>query len=91
MKGYIRQKYKVYISQRRISTALQMEAPQYHQRRQTNFGPKHVTAIDGHSRFVLCGVTMSVKNNQKIHEKVYRYIYHIILWFQKHISKKIII
>ena len=106
MKGYIRQKYKVNISQRRISTALQMAAPQYHQRRQTNFGPKlyinqskklvlygvtHVTAIDGHSRFVLCGVTMSVKNNQKIYEKVYRYIYHILLWFQKHISKKIII
>ena len=36
MKGYIRQKYKVNISQRRISTALQMAAPQYHQRRQTN-------------------------------------------------------
>ena len=36
MKGYIRQKYKVNISQRRISTALQMAAPQYHQRLQTN-------------------------------------------------------
>ena len=83
-----------------------MATPQYHQRRQTNFGHKlhinqneklalygvtHVTAIDGNSRFVLCGVTMSVKNNQKVYEKVYRYIYHILLWFQKHISKKIII
>ena len=36
MKGYIRQKYKVNISQRRISIALQMATPQYHQRRQTN-------------------------------------------------------
>ena len=83
-----------------------MATPQYHQRRQTNFGHKlhinqneklalygvtHVTAIDGNSRFVLCGVTMSVKNNQKVYEKVYRYIHHILLWFQKHISKKIII
>ena len=83
-----------------------MATPQYHQRRQTNFGHKlhinqneklalygvtHITAIDGNSRFVLCGVTMSVKNNQKVYEKVYRYIYHILLWFQKHISKKIII
>ena len=120
MKGYIRQKYKVNISQRRISTTLQMAAPQYHQRRQTNiarltnaiphkadycglklhidqneklvmYEVTHVTAIDGHSRFVFCGVTMSVKNNQIIYEKVYRYIYHIILWFQKHISKKFII
>ena len=92
MKGYIRQKYKVNISQRRISTALQMAAPQYHQRRQTNtarltnpipykadyfghklhidqngklvmYGVTHVTAIDGHSRFVLCEVKMPVKNN----------------------------
>ena len=120
MTGYVREKYKVNISQRRISTALQMAAPQYHQRCQTNtarltnqisykadyFGHKlhidqneklvmyrvtHVTEIDGHSRFVLCGVTMPVKNNQIIYEKVYRYIYHILLWFQKHISKKIII
>ena len=81
MKGYIRQKYKVNISQRRISTTLQMAAPQYHQRRQTNiarltnaiphkadycglklhidqneklvmYEVTHVTAIDGHSRFV---------------------------------------
>ena len=108
MKGYIRQKYNVNISQRRISTALQVAAPQYHQRRQTNtarltnpipykadyFGHKlhinqneklvmcgvtPVTAIDGHSRFVLCGVTMLVKNNQIIYEKVYRYISHILL------------
>ena len=120
MKGYIRQKYKVNISQQRISTALQMAAPQYHQRRQTNtarltnpipykanyfglklhidqnqklvmYGVTHVTVIHGHSQFVLCGVTMTVKNNQIIYEKVYRYIYHIRLWFQKHFSKKIII
>ena len=120
MKGYIRQKYKVNISQRRISTALQMAAPQYHQCRQTNtgrlinpipykadcsglklhidqnekrvmYGVTHVTAIDGHSRFLLCGVAMPVKNNQIKYEKVYRYIYDILLWFQKHISKKIII
>ena len=119
MKGYIRQKYKVNISQRRISTALQMAAPQYHQRRQTNiarltnpipykanyfglklhidqnqklvmYGVTHVTVIHGHSQFVLCGVTMTVKNNQIIYEKVYRYIYHILLWFQKHFSKIII-
>ena len=120
MKGYIRQKYKVNISQQRISTALQMAAPEYHQCHQTNtarltnpiphkadyfghqlhidqnkklamYGITHVTAINGHSRFVLCIVTMPVKNNQIIYEKVYRYIYHILLWFQKHISKKIII
>ena len=36
MKGYIRQKYKVNISQRRISTALQVTVLQYDQRRQTN-------------------------------------------------------
>ena len=118
--GYIHQKYKVNISQRRISTAQQMAAPQYHQRRQTNttrltnpipykadyfglklhidqneklvmYGVTHVTTINGHSRFVFCGVTMPVKNNQIIYEKVYRYIYHILLWFQKHISKEIII
>ena len=108
MKGYIRQKYKVNISQRRISTALQMAAPQYHQCRQTNtarltnpipykadyfghklhidqngklvmYGVTHVTAIDGHSRFFLCGVTMLVNNNQIIYEKVYRYISLILL------------
>ena len=108
MKGYIRQKYKVNISQRRISTALQVAVLQYDQRRQTNttrltnpipykadyfglklhinqnenlvmYGVTPVTAIDGYSRFVLCGVTMSVKNNQIIFEKVYRHISHILL------------
>ena len=120
MKGYMRQKYKVSISQKRISIALQVAAPQYHQRRQTNtarltnpitykadyfgrklyidqneklvmYGVTNVTAIDGHSRFVLCGVAMQVKNNQIIYEKAYMYIYHIHLWFQEHISRKIII
>ena len=98
MKGYIRQKYKVNISQRRISTALQMVAPQYYQCCQTItakltnpipykadfFGYKlhkdqnkklvmysvtHVTVIDGHLRFILCGVTILAKNNQIIYEK----------------------
>ena len=55
------------------------------------YGVTHVTAVGGHSRFVLCGVTIPVKNNQTICEKVYRYIYHILLWLQKHISKKIMV
>ena len=36
IKGYVQQKYKVNISQRRTSNALQVAAPKYHQRRQTN-------------------------------------------------------
>ena len=105
---YVQQKYKVNISQRRTSNALQVAAPKYHQRHQTNtarltypipykadyfrrklhidqneklvmYGVTHVTAIDGHSRFFLCGVTMLVNNNQIIYEKVYRYIYLILL------------
>ena len=41
------------------------------------YGVTHVTAIDGHSRFVLCGMTMPVKNNQKIYEKsIQAYLSH---------------
>ena len=33
----------------------------------------HVAAIDGHSRFVVTGATMSRKNNIKIYQDVYGY------------------
>ena len=37
------------------------------------YGVTHVTAIDGHSRFVVAGATMAKKNNIKIYQDVYRY------------------
>ena len=36
------------------------------------YGVTHVTAIDGHSRFVLYGTTMPIKNNKVIYEQIYR-------------------
>ena len=36
MKGYLSQKHKVNISQRRVASVLQVVAPIYHQRRQSN-------------------------------------------------------
>jgi len=37
------------------------------------YGVTHVAAIDGHSRFVVCGITLPIKNNGAIYENVYRY------------------
>ena len=36
------------------------------------YGVVHVAAIDGHSRFVVSGKTMPVKNNMVIYNGVYR-------------------
>jgi len=37
------------------------------------YGVTHVAAIDGHSRFVIGGATMPVKNNLVIYNDVYRW------------------
>ena len=37
-----------------------------------NYGVTHVAAIDGHSRFVVAGTSMPIKNNLLIYEDVYR-------------------
>ena len=95
MKGYLAQKYKVNISQKRVANALKTVPPNYHARRQTDttrqtntipyradyfghklhvdqneklemYGVVHVVVIDGHSRYITCGETMSRKNNKII-------------------------
>ena len=38
----------------------------------------HVAAIDGHSRFVVAGTTMPVKNNLTIHREIYKYGFHLL-------------
>ena len=38
------------------------------------YGVTHVVAIDGHSRFILAGSTMPLKNNGKIYSEVYRLV-----------------
>ena len=69
MKGYLPQKHKVNISQRRVASAFQVVAPIYHQRRQANtarminpipyradyFG--HKLHIDQNKKLVMYGVT----------------------------------
>ena len=37
-----------------------------------------VAAIDGHSRFVVAGTTMPVKNNLTIHREIYKYGFHLL-------------
>lgn len=39
------------------------------------YGVTHVAAIDGHSRFIVAGATMPVKNNIVIYDKVFRYVF----------------
>lgn len=36
------------------------------------YGVTHVAAIDGHSRFIVGGITLPIKNNKVIYEKIYR-------------------
>ena len=36
------------------------------------YGVTHVAAIDGHSRFVVGGITLPIKNNGVIYENIYR-------------------
>ena len=38
------------------------------------YGVVHVAAIDGHSRYVVGGTTMPMKNNMVIYRDVYRYV-----------------
>ena len=42
------------------------------------FGVTHVATIDGHSRFVVAGTTMPVKNNLTIHREIYKYGFHLL-------------
>ena len=102
MKGYLAQKYKVNISQKRVTNALKTVAqtttrddkriPHVKQAQfrielitlVTNYmwiNEKlemyvvvHILAIDGHSRYVTCGATMSKKNTKVIYAEVYRFI-----------------
>ena len=69
MKGYLSQKHKVNISQRRVALPLQVVAPVYHQRRQANtarmINPipyradyfEHKLHIDQNEKLVMYGVT----------------------------------
>ena len=41
------------------------------------YGVTHVAAIDGHSRFVVAGTTMPVKNNLTIYKEIYKYGMHL--------------
>ena len=38
------------------------------------YGVTHVAAIDGHSRYIVGAVTMAIKNNLIIYEKIYKYV-----------------
>ena len=38
------------------------------------YGVVHVVATDGHSRFIVAGTTMPIKNNVKIYKYIHRYI-----------------
>ena len=38
------------------------------------YGVVHLVAIDSHSRFIVAGTTMPIKNNVKIYKYIYRYI-----------------
>ena len=96
MAGYVRQKHKVAIAEKRVGTALSLVSPRYTAQRRTSptrvvnpipyradyFGHKlhidqneklmmyevtHVAATDEHSRYVVAGTTMPVKNNLTIY------------------------
>ena len=41
------------------------------------YGVVHAVAIDGHSRYITCGATMSRKNNKIIYAEVYRFILYL--------------
>ena len=42
------------------------------------YGVTHVAAIDGHSRFVVAGTTMPVKNNLTIYREIYKYGFYLL-------------
>ena len=44
MKGYLAQKYKINVSQKRVAIALRSVAPNYHARRQTDTA-RHVNSV----------------------------------------------
>ena len=96
MTGYVRQKHKVAIAEKRNGAALSMVSPRYTAQRRTSttravnpipyradyfghkfhieqnerlvmYGVTHVAAINGHSRFVVVGTTMPIKNNLTIY------------------------
>ena len=82
--------YPRYTAQRRTSTTRAVNPIPY---RADYFGHKlhidqneklvmyevtRVAAIDGHSRFVVAGTTMPVKNNLRIYREIYKYGFYLL-------------
>ena len=79
-----------YTAQRRTSTTRAVNPIPYradyfghklhidHNERLVIYGVTHVVAIDGHSRFVVAGTTMPVKNNLTIYREISKYEFHLL-------------
>ena len=82
--------YPRYTAQRRTSTTRAVNPIPYradyfrhklhidHNERLVIYGVTHVVAIDGHSRFVVAGTTMPVKNNLTIYREISKYEFHLL-------------
>ena len=46
--------------------------------KQVMYGITHVAAIDEHSRFVVAGTTMPIKNNLTNYREIYKYGFHLL-------------
>ena len=54
------------------------------------YGVVHVVAIDGHSRFIAAGTTMTVKNNVKVCKNIYwKQKFSAFLKLDSHLPKKL--
>ena len=42
------------------------------------YGVTHVAAVDEHSRFVVAGTTMPIKNNLTNYREIYKYGFHLL-------------
>ena len=63
MKGYLAQKYKINVSQKRVAIALRSVAPNYHARRQTDTA-RHVNSVPYRTDYF--GHKLHVDQNEKL-------------------------
>ena len=63
MKGYLAQKYRVNVSQKRVANALRSVAPHYHSRRQTDTA-RHVNSVPYRADYF--GHKLHVDQNEKL-------------------------
>ena len=63
MKGYLAQKYKVNVSQKRVANVLRSVAPNYHARRQTDTA-RHVNSVPYRADYF--GHKLHVDQNEKL-------------------------